>query len=389
MTDEHRRLAREAAADSMILLKNDNNVLPFSKSVENVLVAGRLAEAQKEVLDFWKGNGQHEDTITILEGVKQKLPGATVSYTKGYNSTQYDDSFYAFNNIKKTDEKRLSDADLMKDLKMKAAKADVIVATIGLTGLVAGEARTLADIDPAPEQMKMLAALKATGKPMVVVVQSGRPLILTEIDKKYPAILNAWIGGTEHGNGVADILFGDVNPSAKTTISFPYALGQVPIYYNRYNTGRPHKDGDEGNDHFWVARYRDIPNEPLYPFGYGLGYSKFSYSNMKLAKKTINQNQMVEASVTVKNEGKRAGEEIVQLYIRDPVASRVRPIKELKDFKKVMINAGESKTVTFKLPATRLGFYDEDGNWLLEEGAYKIFIGANSRDVMEADLTLE
>lgn len=389
LTAEHRRLAREAASESMILLKNDKNVLPFSKSVKNVLVAGRLAEAQDEVLDFWKGNGQHEDTITILDGVRKKLPGATVSFSKGYNAKVYDDSFYAFNNIKKTDEKRLSDEALMKDLKAKAAKADVIVATIGLTGRVAGEARTLANIDPDPAQMKMLKELKATGKPMVVVVQSGRPLILTKIDKHFPAILNAWIGGTEHGNGVADIVFGDVNPSAKTTISFPYALGQVPIYYNRYNTGRPHKDGDEGNDHFWVARYRDIPNEPLYPFGYGLSYSKFEYSNMKLGSNKINQNGMLKVMVTVKNTSKMAGEEIVQLYLRDPVASRVRPIKELKDFKKVMIGAGESKVVTFELPAERLGFYNEKGDWLLEKGAYKIFVGKNSRDVMEADLTLE
>ncbi|NNE99905.1 MAG: beta-glucosidase BglX [Pyrinomonadaceae bacterium] len=389
LTDEHRRLAREAAAESMILLKNDGGILPISKTVKNVLVTGYLAESQEDVLDFWKGHGDHKDTITILEGIKKKLPGAKVSYSKGYNSKVYDDSFYAFNNIKKTDEKRPSSAQLVSDLRAKAASADVIIATIGLTGRVAGEARSLADINPDPEQMAMLKALKATGKPLVVVVQAGRPLILTDIDKNYPAILNAWIGGTEHGNAVADILFGDVNPSAKTTISFPYALGQIPIYYNRYNTGRPHKDGQEGPDRFWVARYRDIPNEPLYPFGYGLSYSNFEYSGMKLSKNTMNQNEKVVVSVTVKNSSKRAGREIVQLYIRDLVASRVRPLKELKDFKKVEIKAGESKTVTFDLPAEKLGFYDEEGNWLLETGAYKVFVGPNSRDVQEVGLTLE
>ncbi|MDH3528364.1 MAG: beta-glucosidase BglX, partial [Acidobacteriota bacterium] len=355
LTAAHRKLAREAAGESMILLKNEGGLLPFSKSVKRVLVAGHFAESQEEVLDFWKGHGDHKDTITILEGIKNKLPGASVSFSKGYNPPEYDDSYYAFNNIKREDEKTHTPAQLLGGLKVQAAAADIIIAVIGLSGRVAGEARTLADIDPHPAQMAMLETLKATGKPVVVVVQSGRPLILTEIDKNYPAILNAWIGGTEHGNAVADILFGDVNPSAKTTISFPYALGQVPIYYNRYNTGRPHIDGREGNDRFWVSRYRDIPNEPLYPFGYGLSYSKFEYSGMSLAKNKINQNQSVNVSVTVKNTGKRAGHEVVQLYIRDLVASRVRPLKELKDFKKVEIGAGESKTVNFELPAEKLG----------------------------------
>ncbi len=388
LTAEHRRLARQAAGESMILLKNDGEILPLSKSVKNVLVAGYLAESQEDVLDFWKGAGESKDAVTILEGVKKKLPGATVNYAKGYNSTVYDESYYAFNNIKPGDENRLSSADLLKDLTAKAASADVIIATIGLTGRVAGEARSLADINPDPEQMAMLKALKATGKPMVVVVQAGRPMVLTDVDKNYPAILNAWIGGTEHGNAVADILFGDTNPSAKTTISFPYALGQIPVYYNHYNTGRPHIDGKEGSDNFWVSRYRGIPNEPLYPFGYGLSYSTFKYSGMTLSEKSINQNQNVKVSVTVTNTGKRPGQEVVQLYIRDLVASRVRPVKELKDFKKVEIGVGESKVVTFDLPAVKLGFYDEDGNWLLEKGAFKIFVGPNSRDLTEADLVL-
>jgi beta-glucosidase len=389
LSAEHRKAARDAAGEAMILLKNEGNTLPFSKSVKNVLVAGHLAESQEEVLDFWKGNGDHKDTITILEGVKKKLPGAKVSFAKGYNSTVYDESYYAFNNIKKTDEKRPSDAALLKDLKAKASAADVIVATIGLTGRVAGEARSLADINPAPAQMAMLKALKATGKPVAVVVQSGRPMILTDIDKNYSAILNAWIGGTEHGNAVADILFGDVNPSAKTTISFPYELGQIPVYYNQFNTGRPHVDGREGNDRFWVSRYRDIPNAPLYPFGYGLSYTTFDYSGLSLSKSTLSSNESVTVSVNVKNTGKTAGKEVVQLYIRDIAASRVRPVKELKDFKKVAIGAGESKVVTFTMPAKKLGFYDEDGNWLLEAGAYKIFVGPNSRDVAEVDLMLK
>ena len=218
---------------------------------------------------------------------------------------------------------------------------------------------------------------------------AGRPLVLTEVDANYSTILNAWIGGTEHGNAVADILFGDVNPSAKTTMTFPYSVGQIPVYYNHYNTGRPHIDGKEGPDNFWVSRYRDIPNSPLYPFGYGLSYSKFEYEALTIAKPEININDKVEVSVVVKNTGKFDGQEVVQLYIQDLYASRVRPVKELKDFKKVAINAGKSKTVTFSMPASKLGFYDENGNWLLEAGEYKIFVGANSRDVKEVKLNLK
>jgi beta-glucosidase len=372
LSAEHRRAARDAAAETMILLKNDDNSLPLAKSTKNVLVTGYLAESQDDVLDFWKGNGNHKDTVTILQGIKNKLPKAKISFAKGY------------------DNKEESSDALVKDLVKKAASADVVIAVIGIPGKLAGEARTLADINPSGAQMKMLKTLKLTGKPVVVVVQAGRPMVLTNVAKHYDSILNAWIGGTEHGNAVADILFGDVNPSAKTTISFPYAVGQIPIYYNRYNTGRPHVDGREGPNDFWVSRYRDIPNEPLYPFGFGLSYTTYEYSGLSLSKPSINKSEDLKVSVTVKNTGRRAGQEVVQLYIRDVAASRVRPIKELKGFKKVSLNSGESKVVTFTLPATKLGFYDEDGNWLLESGEFKIFVGPNSRDAKEAGgLTLK
>lgn len=368
---EHRKAAREAAGESMVLLKNSADVLPLSKSAKNVLVTGYLAESQDDVLDFWKGNGNHKDTVTILQGIKNKLPNASVHFAKGY------------------EKKEETSAALLKELTDKAKFADVIVATIGLYGDLAGEARSLSSLSPSPAQMEMLKTLKATGKPLVIVVQAGRPLVLTEVDTNYSTILNAWIGGTEHGNAVADILFGDVNPSAKTTMTFPHSVGQIPVYYNHYNTGRPHIDGKEGPDNFWVSRYRDIPNSPLYPFGYGLSYSKFEYEAPTIAKPEININDKVEVSVVVKNTGKFDGQEVVQLYIQDLYASRVRPVKELKDFKKVAIDAGKSRTVSFSMPASKLGFYDENGNWLLEAGEYKIFVGANSRDVKEVKLTLK
>lgn len=371
LSAEHRKAARDAAGESMVLLKNEGNVLPFAKSAKNVLVTGYLAESQADVLDFWKGNGDHKDTVTILEGIKNKLPNAKVEFAKGYEKAE------------------TTSPQMLKELTDKAKSADVIVATIGLFGDLAGEARSLANLSPSPAQMEMLKTLKATGKPLVIVVQAGRPMVLIEVDKNYPAILNSWIGGTEHGNAVADILFGDVNPSAKTTMTFPVAVGQIPVYYNHYNTGRPHIDGQEGPDNFWVSRYRDIPNNPLYPFGYGLSYTSFEYGKPSLKKSEININEMVEVSVNVKNTGKMAGQEVVQLYIRDPAASRVRPVKELKDFQKIMLNAGESKTVTFSMPASKLGFYDENGNWLLESGEYHIFVGTNSRDTKEMKLMLK
>jgi len=370
LADAHLQAAREAAAETMILLKNDGGVLPLSKKTNRILVAGYLGESQEDVLDFWKGAGDNNDTVTIVHGLRNKLPYATVDVAKGYE-----------------DGEKTSDA-LLSEVREKGAAADVIVAVIGIPGKLAGEARSLADISPSPAQMAMLEAAKSTGKPVVVVVQAGRPMVLTKVDAQFPAILNAWIGGTEHGNAVADILFGDVNPSAKTTMSFPYAVGQIPVYYNHYNTGRPHEDGNEGPNDFWVSRYRDIPNSPLYPFGFGLSYTTYQYGDVSLSSASVGREDNFKVSVSVKNTGKRDGTEVVQLYIRDIAASRVRPVKELKGFKRVDLKAGETKTVTFPMNSRDLGFYDEDGNWLLEPGAFKVFVGPNSRDTKEADLSL-
>ncbi|MFT7435151.1 MAG: beta-glucosidase, partial [Psychromonas sp.] len=275
-----------------------------------------------------------------------------------------------------------------KEIKKAAKKADVILATIGLFGDLAGEARSLSNLSPSDGQMEMLANAKASGKPVVVLVQAGRPMVMTEVVKDYKTILYTWIGGTQHGNGVADVLSGDVNPSAKTVMSFPVSVGQIPVYYNHYNTGRPHEDGNDGPAHFWVSRYRDIPNEPLFPFGFGLSYASYDYADLSLSKSVINQNESVTVSVKIKNTSDVDGVEIVQLYIRDVVSQPLRPVKELKDFARVLIKAGETKTVTFELPATKLSFFDQNGDVLLQKGAFKIFVGTNSRDVLEVDLEL-
>lgn len=369
MADAHLAEARKAAGNTMTLLKNSDGVLPLN-SPKNILVLGHLAESQDDVLDFWKGQGEHKYTVTILEGIKAKYPKANVTFIK---SVGREGDF---------------DASSVKEIKKAAKKADVIIATIGLFGDLAGEARSLSDVSPSDGQMEMLANAKATGKPVVVLVQAGRPMIMTDVVKDFNTVLYTWIGGTQHGHGVADVLSGDVNPSAKTVMSFPVAMGQIPVYYNHYNGSRPHIDGNEGPAHFWVSRYRDIPNEPLYPFGYGLSYSTYEYSDLKLSKSSINQNESVAVSVNVKNTSDVDGTEIVQLYIRDLVAQPVRPVKELKDFARVEIAAGQSKTVTFELPATKLSFFDQDGNVLLQKGAFKVFVGTNSRDVLEGDLEL-
>ncbi|SOE21798.1 beta-glucosidase [Spirosomataceae bacterium TFI 002] len=371
MTSSHLDLARKAAAGSMLLLKNDDKVLPLSKNLKNILVLGFLAESQNDVLDFWKGMGDHGDVVTILEGVKAKYPNATVNFLPVYDRD---------NNL---------DPSAAKQIKKIAKNADVILGTIGLYGDLMGEARVLADISPAPAQMEMLRLAKETGKPVVVLVQTGRPMVLTEVAKEHGTILNVWSGGIQHGNGVADVLSGDVNPSAKTVMSFPHSVGQIPVYYNTFSTGRPHVDGNEGPAHFWVSRYRDIPNGALFPFGYGLSYSTYDYSNISLSASEMNQNGIIQVSVEVKNTSSIDGEEIVQLYIRDLVASRVRPIKELKGFKKVKIKAGETQKVSFTLSSSDLSFKDDEGNDMLEKGTFKVFVGKSSQDVLEASFELK
>ncbi len=371
MAPEHLQIAQEAACKSMVLLKNDGNVLPLSKNVKNVLVAGLFADSKEDALDFWVGQGDSKDVTTYRQGIAEKLPNATVQYAQGYNL-----------------DGKTSDA-LLSELKTKSAQAEVVIAVIGITGKIAGEARSLADINPSVGQMEMLKTLKESGKTVIVLVHAGRPMILTEVQKQAPAILYAWLAGTKQGSAAADILFGDFNPSAKTVMSFPYAVGQIPVYYNAYNTNRPHVDGREGPDDFWVSRYRDIPNLPLYPFGFGLSYTTYEYSNFSLSASEMAKTDKISASITVKNTGNRDGEEVVQLYVRDLIGSYVRPLKELKGFQKIALKAGESKTVSFTIDASKLSYFDENGKTMLESGKFKIFVGSNSRDVKEADLKLK
>lgn len=366
LTDEHRYIARQAAVQSMVLLKNNEGILPLKNDVKISLI-GHYAESKEDMFDFWVAQGKTEDAVSILEGFEQRFNG-NVTFAKGYlpdNTTT---------------------ESLISDAVQKSATADIIFVNIGISGKMAGEDRALAHPEIPQGQIELLKGLRRLGKPIVALVSSGRPLVLTEAEKYVDAMLQTWILGTETGNAVADVVSGDQSPTGKTVMSFPYAVGQIPVYYNHFNTNRP-APSDPGGD--WYSRYRDIPNDPLYPFGYGLTYTQFGYSDLKLSKNTMTKSDTLTVKVTLSNLTERQGEEIVQLYIRDHVSSLVRPVKELKAFQRVKMAPADVYEVTFKISAKDLSFYDVNGNTVLEPGKFSIFVGGNSRDVTEAVFELK
>lgn len=371
LSSEMHELSKQASCKSMVLLKNENGTLPLDKNIKNILVVGNLATNRSASLDFWSAKGDTNQVTTYLAGIKSKFAKSEISFSEGYN------------------EKNRFSTETENDMLTKAQKADVVIAVIGISGKLAGEARSLADIAPASGQMEMLRKLHSSGKKVIVLVHAARPMILTDVLPMSSSILYCWIGGTEMGAALAEILAGDYNPSAKLTMSFPHAVGQIPVYYNSFNTGRPHVDGRDGPDDFWVSRYRDIPNAALFPFGFGLSYTSWEYSNLELSSHNMDKNGSITCTLYVKNKGPLDGEEIVQLYIRDVSASYVRPIKELKSFKKLYFKAGESKKVEFTITPSMLSFYDPEGNTLLESGSFTVFVGKNSKEVQEASFVLK
>jgi beta-glucosidase len=366
LTDEHRSIARQAAVQSIVMLKNNESILPLKNDVKISLI-GHYAESKEDMFDFWVAQGKTDEAVSILEGLEQRFNG-NVTYAKGYlpdNTTT---------------------ETLISEAIQKSVNADVIVVNIGISGKMAGEDRALAQPEISQGQLELLKALRKLGKPIVALVSSGRPLVLTEAEKYVEAILQTWILGTETGNAIADVLSGDQSPTGKTVMSFPYAVGQIPVYYNHFNTNRP-APSDPGGD--WYSRYRDIPNEPLYPFGFGLTYTQFGYSDMKISKNSMSKSDTLTVKVTLSNQSEKEGEEIVQLYIRDHVASLVRPVKELKAFQRVKMAPADVQEVTFKISAKDLSFYDTNGNPVLEPGKFSVFVGSNSRDVTEAVFELK
>jgi beta-glucosidase len=333
-----------------------------------VALVGWLAESVDDVFDFWVGQAKSPayNPVTVMEGLKSA--GVSFTYAKGY------------------DAKHEVNATLLDEAKSAANGADVVVVNIGISGKLAGEDRSIAMPEIPDGQIELLKALKSTGKKIVALVSAGRPLILTKAEPYCDAIVYTWILGTEHGNAVADVVLGKYNPSAKTVMTFPYAVGQIPVYYNHMNTSRPNPTDGMGN---WYSRYRDIPNDPLYPFGFGLSYSSFAYSDLQLSSNNISKGGSVTVSVNVKNTGGRAGEEIVQLYIRDLIANQIRPVKELKGFSKVMLQPGEQKRISFQLTTEQLSYYNSEGVLQIEPGEFHVFVGGNSNEVLQASLQMK
>lgn len=361
----NRAIAKTAAEKSIVLLKNNDNILPLDKNKKIALV-GFYANSKDDMFDFWIAQGNSNDAVTVYEGMQTKFNN--ISFCHGYN---------ADNTTSET---------LINEALKNAAAADIIVVNIGISGKMAGEDRSLGNPVISDGQITLLKALQQTGKPVVALISSARPLVLTQAEPLVNSLLQCWILGTEHGNAIASVLSGEVNPAAKTVMTFPYAVGQIPIYYNHFNTGRPAQTDGLGN---WYSRYRDMPREPLYPFGFGLSYTNYTYANMRLSSSTIKKEDKLIVTIEVSNTGKIDGEEIVQLYIRDYAASVVRPVKELKAFKKIMLKAGETKEVSFTLTKNDLSFFDANGNSVIEPGKFSVFVGGNSRDAKQADFELK
>lgn len=366
LSAEHRAAARESARKSIVLLKNERQVLPLAKSARRVAVIGRYANSKEDLFDFWIAKGNAAEAVTLLEGLRQAVgQNVDLSYSSGY---RHDNS---------------TDDELIMEAIRSTRGADQIILSLGISGKQAGEDRSLADINLPAGQLRLVQELQKTGKPLIAVIHSGRPLVLTALEPLVDAMVQVWIGGTEGGHAIADVLFGDYNPSAKTVISFPYAVGQIPVYYNHFNTGRPVAPGEVGA---WKSRYLDIPNQPLYPFGYGLSYSRFKYDQIKTDKTQYQRHESITVSATIENTGALAGEEIVQLYIWDVTANQVRPVKELKGFKKILLKPGEKQIVNFTLTQKDLSYFNSEGNLIFEPGKFILYVGSNSRDVMQTSV---
>jgi beta-glucosidase len=383
LSPANRAAAREITKHSFVLLKNDNQTLPLKKAGSIALV-GPLADNHRDMLGTWVIAGEWQKSVSVMEGIKNVVGNnVAINYAKGANITE--DSLFI---------KRLNfgpgmvalDAkpadELLKEAVDAAKKSDVIVAVVGESQSMSGESSSRSDIDIPESQKNMLKELSKLGKPMVIVLFNGRPLTLTWEDKHANAILDVWAPGTEAGNAIADVLFGDYNPAGKLTATFPRSVGQIPIYYNHKNTGRPYSGGPSK----FKSNYLDISNDPLYPFGYGLSYTTFNYSAVSVSKNKLKGNETLTATVTVTNTGKYAGEEVVQLYISDPVASISRSVKELKGYQKISLQAGGSKQISFNITPEQLKFYNSQLKYDWEPGEFVVQIGTSSADTHNASV---
>lgn len=386
LTAENRQIARQAATHSFVLLKNKNKVLPLKKSGIVALI-GPLANSKNNMLGTWAPTGDPQLSIPVIEGFKNLLGNnVKVLHAKGSNICD-DPEFAKKINVfgPRIEIDKRSPQTMLNEAISIAKKADVIVAVVGEATEMSGESASRSNISIPESQKKLIRELAKTGKPLVLVLMSGRPLAMVEESELADAILFTWHPGVEAGNAIADVLFGAVNPSGKLTATFPRNVGQIPIYYSIRNTGRP-QPGVEFEK--FKSNYLDVENSPLFPFGYGLSYTNFEYKNLSLDKNTLTKDETLEISVEVKNTGDFDGEEVVQLYVHDVVATVTRPLKELKGFSKIFIKKGESKKVTFKITDNDLRFYHNDLNFKTEAGEFEVFVGGNSEDLLKQSFYL-
>ena len=371
-----RAAARAAAVRSFVLLKNDGDILPFSKNLKSIALIGPLGDDGKGMIGSWTGDGRSTEAVTLLAGLRAALPNAQVVFATGCPTT--------------------GDADAGFAAAVNAAKrADAVVLALGEAGDMTGEASSRAFLDLPGRQLELAEAVLAAGKPTAVVMLNGRPLTLSALAERAPAILEAWQPGTEAGNAIADVLFGDANPGGKLPMTFPRAVGQIPLYYNHKNTGRPPVEGDRVNtghpledSNHYTSKYLDLPVTPLFPFGWGLSYANFRLSGFAVYPAKIQPDQKADATVYVENTGARAGDEVVQLYIRRGAASVTRPVAELKGFSRVTLQPGEKRRLDFNLGPKRLGFYGLDMKFGVEPGDYEITVGTSSVGGLTARLSV-
>ena len=387
---ENRDFARKVASESMVLLKNDKNILPLKKS-GTIALFGPLFDNKANMPGTWSVAANFDKPVTILEGLKNTVgKSVNILSARGCNflSTAAEEKININpHNPKSYVRDNRTDEELITEALEVAKKSDVLIAVLGEGAEMSGECSSRSSIELPLVQKRLLDELLKTGKPVVLVLFTGRPLVLVDEDKKLSTILNVWFPGSEAGFAISDVLFGDVNPSGKLTATWPRNVGQIPIYYNHKNTGRPLAN-KEGKFEKFRSNYLDVANEPLYPFGYGLSYTNFEYSNLKLSSSKINATEKVVVSVDVLNSGNYDGKEIVQLYIRDVVGSITRPIKELKGFKKIFLKKGEKQTVAFEISVEDLKFYNSDLQFAAEEGMFEIFIGKDSDTTNKINLEL-
>ena len=368
----NRKAALEVAQKSIVLLKNENQTLPISKNVKTIAFIGPMVKEYKENMGFWSVELPEVDynkwIVSQWDGLQNKVGKNTkLLYAKGCDVDG-------------------TNKDGFAEAVATAKQADVVILSIGERRDMSGEAKSRSDLHLPGVQEDLVKAIQATGKPVVVLINAGRPLVFNWTADNVPAIVYTWWLGTEAGNAIANVLFGDYNPSGKLPMTFPREVGQVPIYYNHFSTGRPAKTESETN---YVSAYIDLKNSPKYPFGYGLSYTKFDYSGLKLSASKIKSNETIKVSFQLSNVGKVAGEEVVQLYLKDKFGSVVRPVLELKDFKKVKLNAGESKTIEFTIDKEKLSFYNDKLEWTAEPGDFEVMIGASSADIkLKSDFEL-